>query len=53
MDLRTYGGYGYDHILRDIVPALRRGGVSDGDIQTILVDNPRRVLTVPPDPGNP
>jgi phosphotriesterase-related protein len=45
MDLRAYGGYGYDHVLVDIVPALRRAGVGETDLTTILVDNPRSVLT--------
>lgn len=46
MDLKSYGGYGYAHILVDIVPALRREGLSDADIHTILVENPRRALTL-------
>jgi phosphotriesterase-related protein len=46
MDLRAYGGYGYDHILVDIVPALRREGVTQAEIETILVDNPRRALVL-------
>ena len=44
MDLRAYGGYGYDHVLVDIVPALRRVGLSEADLEAILVDNPRAVL---------
>jgi phosphotriesterase-related protein len=44
MDLRAFGGYGYDHILVDIVPLLERLGVGDSDLETILVENPRRVL---------
>jgi phosphotriesterase-related protein len=51
MDLRTYGGYGYDHILRDIVPALRRAGLEQSDIETILIDNPRRALALRREPG--
>lgn len=51
MDLRSYGGYGYDHVLRDIVPALRRVGVPQSDIDTILVDNPRRALALRDDSG--
>ncbi len=42
--LTRHGGYGYAHILRNIVPALRRVGVSDDQIQTMLVGNPRRLL---------
>jgi len=42
----TYGGHGYAHILRNVVPWMRRGGISDEQIHTIMVDNPRRVLTL-------
>jgi predicted metal-dependent phosphotriesterase family hydrolase len=31
-------------LLRNFVPMLREEGVSDADIQTILVENPRRIL---------
>ena len=42
--LVTYGGYGYAHILRDIVPVMRSKGMSDEQIHTLLVENPKRVL---------
>lgn len=42
---RKYGGYGYAHILDSIVPDLKARGVSEEAIQTILVENPRRILT--------
>lgn len=32
------------HIFKKIVPALRERGMSDRDIETILVDNPRRLF---------
>jgi len=44
MYLRTYGGYGYDHIIRTIVPMLRRQGVTDSEIHRIMVDNPCRAI---------
>ncbi|MDX6242729.1 MAG: phosphotriesterase-related protein [Frankiales bacterium] len=44
MDLRTYGGYGYDHLLVDVLPALLRAGVSPTDLQTVLTANPANVL---------
>ena len=34
----------YLHIMRDVVPALRERGVTDAQITTMLVDNPRRVF---------
>jgi phosphotriesterase-related protein len=41
-----YGGNGYAHILRNVVPMLRYHGVSDEEITTILEENPRRMLTI-------
>jgi len=43
-DLVRWGGDGYGHIPRNIVPRLRRAGVSDGAIQQMLAENPRRLL---------
>ncbi len=42
---RTYGGWGYDHILRNVVPAMRAKGLTEEQITTLLVENPRRVFT--------
>jgi predicted metal-dependent phosphotriesterase family hydrolase len=42
--MKAYGGYGYDHFLAKIVPELKRRGLDDAALQTILVDNPRRFL---------
>ena len=42
--LRRFGGYGYDHIQRDIRPMLTRAGVSDAAYQQMMVENPRRLL---------
>jgi phosphotriesterase-related protein len=47
-DLRAYGGYGYAHVLTDIVPMLRAGGVSEADINAALIENPARLLAAPP-----
>jgi phosphotriesterase-related protein len=40
-----YGGFGYAHILKNIVPALRFRGVTEKQIRTITVDTPKRLLT--------
>ncbi len=37
--------WGYLHISRDVLPALRECGVSEAQIDIMLVDNPRRFLT--------
>lgn len=46
--LRCYGGWGYDHILTNIVPLMRLKGMSDEQIHTVLVENPKRVLPFAP-----
>ncbi|MEO8423735.1 MAG: hypothetical protein ABI595_07450 [Actinomycetota bacterium] len=43
-NLRAYGGHGFEHILRNIVPMLRDEGVTDAQIHTILEDTPKRLL---------
>jgi phosphotriesterase-related protein len=42
--LRAYGGCGYEHLLRNIVPSLQAGGVSDTAVEAMLVSNPARLL---------
>jgi phosphotriesterase-related protein len=44
----TYGGYGYAHIIREIVPWMKMKGMTDEQIHTILVENPKRMLTFKP-----
>jgi len=46
MDLVAYGGWGYAHILNNIVPMMVRRGISRQAIQTIMADNPARLLDV-------
>lgn len=43
--LAEYGGYGYAHVLENVVPMLRDHGVSDDIINQMLVETPKRVLT--------
>ncbi|MBA2512857.1 MAG: phosphotriesterase, partial [Solirubrobacterales bacterium] len=48
MGLRRYGGMGYDHLLRRVVPALRNAyDVTQDEIAAMLVDTPRRILDRP------
>jgi phosphotriesterase-related protein len=44
--LRRYGGNGYTYLAEAFLPRLRAAGVSDDEIRTITVDNPRRLLTI-------
>jgi phosphotriesterase-related protein len=44
--LRRYGGWGYGHALRHLVPLLVKHGATEESITTLLVDNPTRFLTL-------
>ncbi|WP_067460390.1 phosphotriesterase family protein [Actinomadura macra] len=45
IQLKRYGGQGYDYIPEHFLPALRRRGVDDEALHKIMVDNPARALT--------
>ena len=47
LQLHRYGGSGFDHLLVDVLPPLRDGGVSRAEVDAMLIDNPRRLLTMP------
>ena len=44
--LCAYGGHGYEHIPRQIVPRMRARGFTNGQVDAILVDNPRRAFAI-------
>jgi phosphotriesterase-related protein len=43
--LTKWGGHGYAHILENIVPRLRQDGFTEEQINTILIENPKRFLS--------
>jgi phosphotriesterase-related protein len=43
--LVAYGGGGYAHVLDAFVPLLRQRGFGEREVQRLLVDNPRAMLT--------
>jgi len=43
--LTRYGGHGYQHIFRNVIPMMARRGYSEAEIETIMVKTPRRLLT--------
>jgi phosphotriesterase-related protein len=46
MDLRAYGGNGYAHVATAIVDRMRRHGIDEDALYAMLVENPRRILTI-------
>ena len=44
--LRRYEGNGYTYLQTVFLPRLRAAGVSNAEIDTITVHNPRRILTI-------
>ncbi len=42
--LTRYGGYGYHHLLVNVVPRLRRKGLDDTALRTLLVENPTHAM---------
>ncbi len=44
--LTSYGGWGYAHLLREVVPLMRVYGVTDDEIHVMMVENPKRLLTL-------
>jgi phosphotriesterase-related protein len=44
--LTRYGGNGYTYLADTFLPRLRAAGVSDDEIRTITIDNPRRLLAI-------
>ncbi|XP_058491757.1 phosphotriesterase-related protein [Solea solea] len=43
--LTKYGGHGYSHILKNIVPKMLTRGITQQQVDKILIDNPKHWLT--------
>ncbi len=44
LHMTVNGGHGYAHILKRVVPKLRQYGVSDAQLEVLLVENPRTLF---------
>ena len=42
---RLTANWSFVHVLRDIIPALKTAGITDAQVRTMMVDNPRRLLS--------
>ena len=43
--LQAFGGHGYGHIFRNVLPLMRRRRFTEAEITRIMVETPRRLLT--------
>lgn len=46
IQLQGFGGGGYAHILRHVLPVMRNRGYTDNEIDMLLVRNPTRLLSI-------
>ena len=46
LQLRRYGGYGYGYLQRHVIPRLKFLGVSDKQIRTMTIENPKRMYAL-------
>lgn len=44
--LTRFGGFGYAHLVTNVMRLMRLAGLSDEQIDEILVENPKRLLTI-------
>jgi len=45
IELTHFGGHGYAHILKNVIPLMREKSIPEEFIHTITVENPGRILT--------
>ncbi len=45
MQLSEWGGHGYGHIHRSVIPLMRKRGFTESEVAEIMVETPRRLLT--------
>jgi phosphotriesterase-related protein len=46
--LVAYGGWGYAHILENLIPVMRAKGFTEEHLHTLMVENPKRLLQFVP-----
>ena len=45
MMLCRHGGFGYGYVTRHFLPRLKRLGVTDAEVEQLMIGNPRRVFS--------
>ncbi len=43
--LRPIANWSYIHVFRDIIPALKKAGITEAQVRKMMVDNPKRLLS--------
>jgi phosphotriesterase-related protein len=43
---KKYGGYGYSHILENILPLLGHEGLDGGDLEKLIIENPSKLFSI-------
>jgi phosphotriesterase-related protein len=46
VNLRAHGGFGQSHIQRALLPRFREYGITDQQLHTLMVENPKRLFPV-------
>ena len=49
VQLKEFGGFGYSHLLENVVLVMKNNGFSEDEINTLLVKNPARIFGVEED----
>jgi phosphotriesterase-related protein len=44
--LQSYGGHGYRHLVRNVIPLMRERGFTEAEIGTLLIETPRGLLSI-------
>ena len=44
MNLKRYGGYGYAHIVKNIMPLMVDLGVNQEQVDRLVYENPKKLL---------
>jgi phosphotriesterase-related protein len=46
MRLHKYGGWGYDHFITNLVPYMKKEGITEDQLHVLLVESPRCFLDI-------
>ena len=44
--LHNYGGLGYDHLITNVAPRLVQRGLTQNQVDTLIIDNPTRIYSL-------